>query len=100
MVGEDKVIDKMVRISDEEIERIMNIFHKRSDKIAGISWQEKLVTLNKCKCCPKHQFNRPTKLVVWYELPTNLNKFIICNCDCRHMARMICRTQCGSVDNN
>ena len=96
----DSVIDDIVRLSDEEIERIMNLFNQRCNEIEGQSWQDKIDTLNKCNCCQKHQINKPNKFDVWYELPFRNIQNRDCNCNCRHMARMICRKICGSVDNN
>lgn len=101
MVLEDNVMDHMVRITDEEIERVMNLFHERCQEIEGESWQDKIDTLNKCDCCEKHKINKPSKFTVWYELPYhNTPQHTDCKCNCRHMARHICRTICGSVDDN
>jgi hypothetical protein len=96
----DSVIDDIVRVTDEEIERLMQIFHEKCQEIEGESWQDKINTLNKCNCCPRHKINRPTNMQVWYELPINSYGPPACTCDCRHMARHICRTICGSVDEN
>jgi hypothetical protein len=96
----DSVIDDIVRVTDDEIERLMQIFHERCQEIEGKSWQDKLDTLNKCNCCPRHKLNRPTTMQVWKELPINYNGHHMCICDCRHVTRHICRTICGSVDNN
>tara|TARA_Y100000992_G_C21195357_1_gene457642 strand:- start:328 stop:750 length:423 start_codon:yes stop_codon:yes gene_type:complete len=54
-----------------------------------------LTTLNACKCCVKHQINKPKNLAPWIE--TEFHNFelhrcaIACNCPCRHLARFICR---------
>jgi len=100
MVFDDSVIDDIVRVSDEEIERVMNLFHERCKEIEGESWQDKIDTLNKCDCCEKHKINKPSKFGVWYELPFHNTQDRNCICKCRHMSRMICRTIRGSVDNN
>ena len=71
----------------------------RFKNIPGNSWKEKLDTCSNCKCCPRHQYNKPIKLEKWIELdflpddckPIWLDKK--CECDCRHVARFICR-QC------
>lgn len=96
----DSVIDDIVRLSDENTEHIMKLFYKNSDKIEGDTWSEKIDTLNKCKCCQRHNINKPSTFQVWHELPSNFNQDINCKCNCRHMARMICRIKCGSIDNN
>ena len=53
--------------------------------VQGQTWQEKLDTLANCKCCTRHQKNKPTKKELWKELPrtNNMNKF--CDCSCRHI---------------
>tara|TARA_Y100000992_G_C21191487_1_gene455810 strand:- start:86 stop:391 length:306 start_codon:yes stop_codon:yes gene_type:complete len=96
----DSLIDDIVRVTDEEIERVMNIFNERCQEIEGKSWQDKIDTLNKCNCCERHKINRPSTFTVWYELPFHNTQHIDCKCNCRHMARHICRTICGSVDDN
>lgn len=96
----DSVIDDIVRVTDEEIERVMNLFHERCQEIEGESWQDKIDTLNKCNCCEKHKINKPSKFGVWYELPFHNTQDRNCVCNCRHMSRMICRTICGSVNDN
>lgn len=54
--------------------------------------KEVLRVLNLCKCCDRHQINRPNKLKKWIELDINNNQENhICECNCRHLARYICR---------
>ena len=54
--------------------------------------------LNKCKCCKKHNKNKPTikqylnGYVPHYSLTNNLNN-LKCNCSCRHYIRHICRAK-------
>ena len=96
----DSVIDDIVRVTDEEIERLMTIFYNECQTIEGESWQAKIDTLNMCDCCEKHKINKPSKFDVWYETPFNYTQNRTCACNCRHMARAICRTICGSVNNN
>lgn len=64
------------------------------DDIIGDTYQAKLDTLSNCNCCQRHQTNRPTLFSNWIELhPNNYSNFNsnICNCNCRHRARWICR---------
>lgn len=96
----DSVIDDIVRVSDEEIEKLMKTFYEKCQEIDGESWQDKIDTLNKCNCCEKHQYNKPFRFEIWKELPFHNDQTRDCLCDCRHMSRMICRTICGSVDDN
>jgi hypothetical protein len=69
-----------------------------------ISPQENLNLLANCNCCETHQILKPKIFTKWIE--TNPNKGlnpatsntnpatgnIYCNCECRHIARFICRT--------
>ena len=62
------------------------------DNVNGITWQDKLDTLAKCKCCERHQINKPLVFSKWDE--TEQSKLFTespCPCLCRHMARQICR---------
>ena len=69
---------------------------KSVEKIPGDNWQEKLNYCVSCKCCDRHQINKPNKLVAWVETEISTYKTECdCECDCRHMARFICR----QVDN-
>lgn len=64
------------------------------NNIYGLTWQEKLDTLSVCKCCTRHQINKPTlfKTLVDNNSPLyNNNNNNSCNCKCRHYARAICR---------
>ena len=47
-----------------------------------------------CNCCPRHKINKPTVLTPWVEVPFTNRRATPsdCQCDCRHMARRICRT--------
>lgn len=72
--------------------------------VNGYSWKEKLDACSNCKCCVRHQYNKPKKLEKWMEviedegycIPPWLDK--TCKCDCRHIARFICR-QCDEDGN-
>ena len=50
-----------------------------------------LTTLNACKCCDRHQKNKPHTLYNYIEQGVPLNQNVTCPCMCRHMARFICR---------
>ena len=68
---------------------ILNIYNKNH----YILCNEILNTMNLCKCCARHQINKPNKLEPWEELPfqfTHINNNE-CFCSCRHISRMICR---------
>lgn len=62
-------------------------------KIEGDTWEEKLETCLECKCCNRHNTNKPLCLAPWIDTPfhnTNINSSD-CSCPCRHNARFICR---------
>ena len=50
-----------------------------------------LTELHYCDCCIRHQFNKPCVPHRWVPKPITHNFQITCLCDCRHMARMVCR---------
>tara|TARA_X000001036_G_C20249745_1_gene631651 strand:+ start:181 stop:618 length:438 start_codon:yes stop_codon:yes gene_type:complete len=56
-----------------------------------------LTTLNACKCCVRHQINKPKNMESWVETEfgpdyTNIaTQDTLCSCPCRHLARFICR---------
>ena len=53
--------------------------------------------LSNCKCCNRHQINRPQCLEIWNETPHSIadRSQQHCICDCRHKLRFICRDYCG-----
>ena len=57
--------------------------------------ESKLAILNQCNCCDRHKTNRPNTFAPWYECESNQmmshESYIQCECNCRHMARWICR---------
>ena len=62
------------------------------NNIYGLTWQEKLDYLALCKCCDRHQMNKPTIFKTWVDNNTPLLfHYNSCNCKCRHIARFICR---------
>lgn len=65
------------------------------DKIPGDSLQAKLDSCAACKCCVRHQTFRPKRLVPWTDDMSKGSKPHYrgkrCECDCRHLARWICR---------
>ena len=60
-------------------------------EVLGDTWQDKLNTLSLCNCCVRHQINKPSFFSTWIETPYTGNNNHICNCNCRHIARHICR---------
>ena len=50
-----------------------------------------LTELHYCHCCNKHQLNKPYLPKKWVTKQVPVGQILECVCDCRHMARMICR---------
>ena len=61
--------------------------------IQGHSLESKLFTLNTCDCCSRHTINKPSIFKVWHntQFIFKPNKLNLCPCNCRHLARIICR---------
>ncbi len=64
-----------------------NLFYK--NRI--LNRQDVLNTLSACKCCERHQINKPSVLSKWEETTISLSHYTPCNCSCRHLSRWICR---------
>jgi hypothetical protein len=66
------------------------------EMINGETAQEKFNTLMQCKCCDKHTTTQPSKLMPWVECVSNnmisSDLHVQCECNCRHLARIICQT--------
>ncbi len=89
----EREMDELLGTSDEV--RLMQELNKEIDCIPGYSYQDKINYLTNCNCCDRHQLNKPTTYVPWYDCESNKmmwqETFVQCECDCRHMSRMICR---------
>ena len=80
--------------SDIEIdikEKIHPLLVATISSIPGKTLQDKLTYLSYCNCCQRHQLLKPTKLAPWIDTPFNNTQNTFCQCDCRHIARFICR---------
>lgn len=67
------------------------LLHNKFIAISGSTWQEKLDTLALCKCCDRHNINKPITMTLWTDLDFNNTQDTPCDCSCRHDARFICR---------
>ena len=78
-----------------EIITYSDIIAAELDMIEGESLEDKLYNLSLCECCDRHQTNKPVVLQGWTDCASN--RFLaeeeheLCICQCRHLARMICR---------
>lgn len=63
--------------------------------VHGDSPESKVKTLNECNCCDRHATNKPKEFGRWIECESNsfmkYDKTVQCECNCRHLARIICR---------
>lgn len=73
--------------------RTSNLIDESFKRIPGNTWCAKLASCNSCHCCPRHMTLRPTTLHKWIETPDGPKHYDLgnCNCECRHLARFICR---------
>ena len=72
------------------------ILQQTINDVPGVSYQDKLNHLANCDCCERHQVNKPTVFVAWHETPShNTQGTHPCMCNCRHVARFICRQADG-----
>ena len=99
----DSVIDNIIECEvyqKDAKNRLIKFYEKRVSNIPGITYQDKLDTLNQCTCCSRHSIDRPNVVDVWYETPPNYirNGRHQCKCYCRQNARLICRYVCGNVE--
>lgn len=59
----------------------------------GILFFNDIITfLYHCDCCKRHSYNKPAIFSPWIEKSCLNNPENDCDCDCRHLARFICRT--------
>ena len=47
-------------------------------------------TCKACKCCGRHQINKPKNMGPKEALPFHGTQNTTCDCSCRHMARFLC----------
>lgn len=61
------------------------------DKILGR--QDVFNIFISCKCCKRHQINRPAEFKPWYETEFHNTNHILhpCMCPCRNLSRWLCR---------
>jgi len=75
----------------DENKRIVDILNNHFINTTGNTWQEKLDSLVQCKCCERHQLNKPTTMALWVDIELHGTQHTPCKCKCRHIARFICR---------
>lgn len=82
---DNQEVCEVIEQEDKLLETISNI--------PGNTFQKKLDYLAYCNCCIRHQILKPTKYKPWIETQFHNTQYtnLLCSCDCRHLARTICR---------
>ena len=59
-----------------------------------------ILILNSCNCCERHKINRPKCLEKYIEttFKDDDKSKHMCQCQCRHIARFICRSKYGFIE--
>ena len=65
----------------------ISIFYKNKVLIAS----DIIKILALCKCCTRHQIDKPKTLIKWNETIFHGTQYCDCLCSCRHISRFICR---------
>ena len=75
-----------------QVRNLDSILQQIFDDVPGDSYQDKLNHISKCNCCVRHNVNKPVIFASWHETPFHNTQAIYpCMCNCRHLARFICR---------
>lgn len=86
------VIEKLLKIKKtnncDELDFLMSKLDLKYHKTKVF---DVLTELYYCDCCKTHQLNKPCIPVKWVSLHPPSFSSLDCMCDCRHIARMICR---------
>lgn len=90
----DEVVEENVicRLEEGRCLPVDAILFEQFDQIQGKTWKEKLEACGECRCCKRHQVNKPGYFAPWIETNPKLHyQSRTCECDCRHLARWLCR---------
>ena len=89
----DEVVteDTMCKLEEGRCLPIDALLFEEFDKIPGRTWKEKLEACASCRCCARHQINKPVSFAPWIETPFKNSELNACLCKCRQMARFLCR---------
>ena len=88
---EEKAIDKQ-RMYNDILQEDGTLFKK----IKNMKPIDAFRFLKECKCCDTHQINKPNILELWTDYQGGLEAHMKqlekpCKCDCRALARRMCR---------
>jgi len=89
----DEVVEEniMCKLEEGKCLPVDKFLFEEFDKIPGSTWKEKLDHCAACRCCVRHQTQKPGSFVPWIDTPSKGLGSGTCECDCRHMARWLCR---------
>jgi len=86
--------DLIKSVRKDHVKRVDPLIRQAFVDSPGHTWEQKLTNCANCVCCVVHQIRKPLYLNPWIET-TFRNKYEynekMCKCNCRHMARFICR---------
>jgi hypothetical protein len=87
------VEDIMCKLEEGRCLPVDQLLFEEFDEIPGSTWKEKLEHTAACKCCDRHQINKPGSFVPWIDTPLAGERPSEphCECKCRHHARWLCR---------
>lgn len=101
------IIKFKIKLIKNDVNNLNNMFlfiHRNTDlgmtmRNYKIHYKDKILSkkdvfnrLINCKCCKRHQINRPTELKPWYETEFhNCQNIHSCMCSCRNLSRWLCR---------
>ena len=89
----DEVVEEslMCKLEEGRCLPVDSHLFEEFDKIPGKTWKEKLEHCAACRCCKRHQVDKPMSFAPWIETHFKNSGRNACLCDCRHMARFLCR---------
>lgn len=100
------IIRFKIKIIKNDVKNIKDLIYFADHSQLGLSMRnykihykdkilEKEDVFNKlisCKCCKRHQINRPTEFKPWYETEFHNTQHVYpCMCPCRNLSRWLCR---------
>ena len=85
-------------INKNHDDRISKLLNEKIIQLNGNDIHDKFNTLVNCKCCIRHNIQKPRYLQFYYETPFSFYNKSKCKCDCRHFSRALCRFYCGSIN--
>ena len=84
----DSLLKTEVRISSGRLNFYMSKLNLEEHKTIVF---DALTEMHYCDCCSKHQLDKPCIPAQWVSNKRPTFSVINCECDCRHVSRMICR---------